>query len=81
MDATISGYADKIMAEIVGDVEAGIVPAGVASFSELHDHVDANDYAQAAGVPVYVAGAEDPWALVNAVEAEVDRRLRERGDT
>jgi len=30
--------------EISDDVAAGIVPASVASFSELHDYVDANEY-------------------------------------
>ncbi len=45
MDATqISRYADAIMTLIKSDVEAGIVPASVRSFSELHDYVDANDY-------------------------------------
>ena len=42
---SISDYADKIMAEIDADIQAGLVPATVASFSELHDYVDANDYA------------------------------------
>ena len=43
--ANISVYADMIMAEIDGDIRSGHVPATVASFSELHDYVDANDYA------------------------------------
>lgn len=30
--------------EIAGDVAAGVVPATVATFSELHDYVDANEY-------------------------------------
>jgi hypothetical protein len=30
--------------EISDDIAAGIVPAGVASFAELHDYVDANEY-------------------------------------
>ena len=40
-----SEYADKIMAAIDVDIQAGLIPATVASFSELHDYVDANDYA------------------------------------
>jgi hypothetical protein len=43
--AEVSDYADKIMAEVDGDIKAGLVPATVATFSELHDYVDANDYA------------------------------------
>jgi len=31
--------------EIKADMEMGLVPASVGSFSELHDHVDANEYA------------------------------------
>jgi hypothetical protein len=42
---TISGYADKIMAEVGKDIAAGWMPATVSTFSELHDYVDANDYA------------------------------------
>jgi hypothetical protein len=30
--------------EVTADVKAGRVPRSVASFSELHDHVDANEY-------------------------------------
>ena len=73
---TIRAYADTIMAEIHKDIADGTVPASVGSFSELHDYVDANDYAQQAGVPTYVADADDPWEIVNTVEAEVDARLK-----
>lgn len=46
MDASqISKYAGEILALIRTDVAAGHLPASVRSFSELHDHVDANDYA------------------------------------
>jgi hypothetical protein len=31
-------------AEVLADIEAGNVPTTVASFSELHDYVDANEY-------------------------------------
>jgi hypothetical protein len=36
--------AERMKADIVADVKAGIVPATVASFSELHNYVDANCY-------------------------------------
>src|SRR5438270_32330 len=36
--------AEKMKAEIIADVKAGIVPVTVANFAELHDHVDANCY-------------------------------------
>jgi hypothetical protein len=74
---SISSYAAKIMAEIDSDIADGTVPATVATFGELHDHVDANDYAQQVGVP-FLEGDDDPWQVFNAVEDEVDRRPRER---
>lgn len=36
--------AELAKTEILGDVKDGAVPADVSSFSELHDHVDANEY-------------------------------------
>ena len=41
---TVSEYADMIMIEINKDIADGIVPRDVASFSALHDYVDANMY-------------------------------------
>lgn len=41
---TPTELAEKMKTEILSDVENGIVPATVASFSELHDYVDANLY-------------------------------------
>jgi hypothetical protein len=95
----ISVHADLILAEIDADITAGLLPVNVAAFSDLHGHVDANDYALAA-VPFtgpscvcdrsdtdpgcYCAYA-DAWAqymeYLNAVEAEVDRRLKDRTGT
>lgn len=34
----------RMKSEILADIAAGLVPASVASFSELHDYVDANEY-------------------------------------
>jgi hypothetical protein len=34
----------RMKTEILDDVQKGIVPVTVASFSELHDYVDANVY-------------------------------------
>jgi len=41
---TPAQLAENMKAEILSDVENGIVPPTVASFSELHDYVDANLY-------------------------------------
>lgn len=75
----VQSYADKIMAMVGSDIAAGIVPAAVASFSALHDYVDANEYVLQA-----MPGIADDFAsesaaeLCNAVTGEVDRRLSER---
>ena len=43
-DQAHDAYASKIIAEIKHHISTGMVPAQVASFSELHEYVDANDY-------------------------------------
>lgn len=46
--AVQQAFIDKTIArmksEILEDVRSGLIPAGVKSFGELHDHVDANEY-------------------------------------
>lgn len=39
LDAAVA----EITAEVASSIEAGILPDSVASFSELHDHMDANE--------------------------------------
>lgn len=41
----------RVKAEVLADIEAGIVPADVGSFSQLHDFVDANCYGGAEDYP------------------------------
>ncbi len=57
--------ADRVIAEIRADIAAGLVPATVASFAELHDYVDANTY----------SGLTDP-ADANIITDAVDRRIK-----
>lgn len=63
--------------EILRDIKRGIIPPTVATYSELHDYVDANLY----------GGAEDCWwegctdndefcAFWNQVQRRVDLWLR-----
>lgn len=47
---------ERAKAEIIQDVDTGMVPADVESFAQLHDHVDANWYGW---------GFEDPLPLDN----------------
>lgn len=44
---TIQEVVEVAKTQIRTDIEKGYVPSTVASFVELHDHVDANEY----GVP------------------------------
>lgn len=41
---TSAELAERMKTEILADVEKGIVPASVSSYSELHEYVDANLY-------------------------------------
>lgn len=40
----IAQAAEQVKAEILQDIATGIMPFDVADFSDLHDHVDANEY-------------------------------------
>lgn len=42
--ASLDLMVERMKREIIEDVRAGVVPKSVKSFSELHDHVDANCY-------------------------------------
>jgi hypothetical protein len=44
MRLDLTEIIERAKREILYDVEVGIVPATCASFSELHDYVDANGY-------------------------------------
>lgn len=41
---TVEQHFEQMKAEILADMASGLVPKTVASFSELHDYVDANEY-------------------------------------
>jgi len=41
---TLEQAIERSKCEILGDVAAGIVPVTCASYSELHDYIDANGY-------------------------------------
>ena len=44
MNRQLTERLERAKREVLADVAAGIVPVTVASFSELHDYVDANGY-------------------------------------
>lgn len=40
----VEGVARQVYSEILSDMQSGQVSPSVRTFTELHDHVDANDY-------------------------------------
>lgn len=80
--AAVQRYADTVMRWIERDIDAGLIPASVASFVELHDYRDANVYVIDAIGADYVTfehyGDEDATGAplsaerLAAVEAETD---------
>lgn len=72
--AAIAEITAHTIAEITDDITDGTVPATIGSFRELHDYVDANQYADP-----YVTAlqATRPWTdFINLVTDEVDTWLR-----
>lgn len=75
--AEIQQYADKVWDMVGEDMYEGVLPGNVRTFTELHDHVDANEYTIQADVP-FDPMTDDGMIAVAAVEAEINRRLAER---
>jgi hypothetical protein len=75
--AAVSLYAERIMAMIREDAERSQVPRDVASFTALHDYLDANEYLIQAEVPwgTDPGAGKDGSEMVNVVCDEVSRRL------
>ena len=79
-------FADRVMVLVDEDIAAGRVPADVASFVALHDHVDANEYVIDVLAGHFVRGDESAevmfgdaeTAMANAVMDIVAARLAER---
>jgi|GEM_PF-6824732 len=83
-DRSFDAIVERCKREILADIASGRVPASVGSFSELHDHVDANEYGGACetdedGIGWWDmdrAGHEDVVRFWNAVQDRVDWWLR-----
>src|SRR5262245_32462927 len=71
--ATYTGEFEKAVErakrEINEDIAYGIVPATVSSFSELHDHVDGNEYGGACEAGAYPDTDNDPDEVLEAFAA------------
>ena len=71
----LRAVVERAKKEIIAHVAAGIVPRTCASFSELHDYVDANGYGGAFERP-FNNNETDFW---NAVQDTVDRWIKQGG--
>ena len=78
---TLGQFADEVMRTIDGDIKEGLLPADVATFSELHDHVDGNVYLLDTAGMATPSEDYDGLELPRAISDEVDRRLRDRTGT
>lgn len=75
--------------EILEDIEAGLMPDYVASFSKLHDYVDANCYGGLCNDEVYVWMLNDHFGgvhqdfidFINQAQCEVDEWLSTRKES
>lgn len=65
---------ERAKKEVLADIASGRVPASVASFAELHDHVDANEYGGACEGGF--DGSDESTAFWNRVQGEVDAWLK-----
>jgi hypothetical protein len=74
-DTSHAAIVAATKAEILVDIANGTVPATVSTFSELHDYVDANMYADELICNRLMDG-DEYLSFINAVTDEVDAWLR-----
>lgn len=74
----VEGAAQAVFADILASIRNGEVPANVRTFTDLHDHVDANEYVQEVPWGTDLPAGSDPYALVNAVTDRVNALLADR---
>jgi hypothetical protein len=71
---------ERAKREVVADVRAGVVPAGVRDFADLHDYVDANGYGGAFEAWEDGDTQDDRWCRFwDGVQEQVHRWLRGGG--
>ena len=63
--------------EITADIEAGIVPSTITDFSELHDYVDANVYADEELLKYEETTGQEWLDYINGVQDEVHQWLKD----
>lgn len=62
--------------EILADIEAGVLPASVLSMSELHEHVDANEYGGLCEDQFFDARGHVDMEAVVTVQARLNEWLK-----
>jgi hypothetical protein len=72
----LAATVELMKRQIAEDVRRGIVPATVSSYSELHDHVDANAYGDAFDMPFH-PDRSDFW---NTAQNTVNAWLQTKPD-
>ena len=84
---TIQESIELAKAQIGQDVSSGIVPVTCASFSELHDYADANEYGGLCGPDMPILADDDSnlaechahTDFCNAVQDALDRWIKSGG--
>ena len=78
--AQLDEWTEYAKTEVLNDIAEGTLPTSVAGFSELHDHVDANDYVENVPFGGELATAEDPHGVrfVALVQDRVTAMLADR---
>lgn len=75
-DADMELAEGTIRGLILEDVESGLVPESVNSFSALHGYVDANGYMQIARPQRESEDYDTYTEIVNELEGDIDEWLR-----
>lgn len=71
-DEHIKKLIDRMKSEILEDARKGVLPLdSVASFSDLHDYVDANGYGETYFVVLPYKGDDYLWALENIMSPAI----------
>lgn len=75
-DPVVDPVVARAKLEILDDVRAGVVPADVGGFSDLHDHVDANCYG---GLCDGDWTFSENFAVENGIQDALDAWIRHGG--
>jgi len=77
MTLNLNQTIERMKAEIMADVKAGVMPATVKDYSELHDFTDANLY----GLPEGYSFNNDDTDLLNAAQDAINAWIAAGGIT